>query len=304
MTCHPSGTHTAADKANQEHCNAFHGPILVSLEALVGFFEDHGEAVTAAFTIVLAISTIGLWVSTRDLWTAGENQIALIKENVDKELAQNREIAQGNWDQMSESIAAAIEAGKAAAIQADSAARQAKVAEDTFAKLERPYVIVTNLSIIKPSKTTVNLVINGPHITYKVGNYGRMPAIIHDIRNVFQVAEIIKTPDNPFSSVPPHRLLSEGFNAGYAIGAGAILPDDQIFYLPGHIDFEERSGWYAPKLSRGHTIFMFVKIRYEDTGDLVRDAVSTWRYDLSTHYFLRYGGKEYNYEKEADDIPK
>jgi hypothetical protein len=37
------------------------------------FFDEHSEAVTAVFTIVLAGSTIGLWWSTLKLWVAGKD---------------------------------------------------------------------------------------------------------------------------------------------------------------------------------------------------------------------------------------
>jgi hypothetical protein len=38
---------------------------------------------TAAFTGVLAVSTIGLWLATRKLWRAGERQIAVAKDSAD-----------------------------------------------------------------------------------------------------------------------------------------------------------------------------------------------------------------------------
>ena len=49
----------------------------IGLSSIEGFefFDKHSEAVTALFTIVLAISTIGLWSATRRLWLSGEKQI-------------------------------------------------------------------------------------------------------------------------------------------------------------------------------------------------------------------------------------
>jgi hypothetical protein len=38
--------------------------------------DDNDKAVVAAFTIVLALSTIGLWLATNKLWEAGERQLA------------------------------------------------------------------------------------------------------------------------------------------------------------------------------------------------------------------------------------
>src|SRR5947209_2609410 len=43
------------------------------------FVEKNADGIVALFTIILAGSTIGLWISTNKLWKAGENQIALIK---------------------------------------------------------------------------------------------------------------------------------------------------------------------------------------------------------------------------------
>jgi hypothetical protein len=67
LTCHPpddsKGSHN-----NQENCTVFRGP-LISLISISGdFFEKHDKGIVAAFTVILAISTILLWWSTRQLW--------------------------------------------------------------------------------------------------------------------------------------------------------------------------------------------------------------------------------------------
>jgi hypothetical protein len=49
--------------------------VLLSSSEPLEALDKHGEAITAAFTVVLAISTIGLWTATRRLWAAGERQI-------------------------------------------------------------------------------------------------------------------------------------------------------------------------------------------------------------------------------------
>jgi hypothetical protein len=51
--------------------------------------DDHNGAVTALFTVILAVSTIGLWVATRRLWVAGERQFRHARANA---LAQSREM--------------------------------------------------------------------------------------------------------------------------------------------------------------------------------------------------------------------
>lgn len=42
------------------------------------FFVKDGEAITAFFTLVLGLATIGLWISTRELWKSGEKQSVAI----------------------------------------------------------------------------------------------------------------------------------------------------------------------------------------------------------------------------------
>ena len=55
------------------------------------WLERHGEAVIAAFTIVLALSTIGLWRAIRKLYEAGEQQIAAVGDIAEaaKDLAEH-----------------------------------------------------------------------------------------------------------------------------------------------------------------------------------------------------------------------
>jgi hypothetical protein len=70
LTCHPISAQTGSggDAQKQQQCTALSGPILLSLIAIVDFLDKHGDAVTGAFTIVLAIFTGRLWFSTEKLW--------------------------------------------------------------------------------------------------------------------------------------------------------------------------------------------------------------------------------------------
>ncbi len=72
-----------------EHC-AVHGTALAALMRVGKFFERHGDAIVAAFAIVLAMSTILLWLATRRLQQsiaalheAGERQIAVARQSAD-----------------------------------------------------------------------------------------------------------------------------------------------------------------------------------------------------------------------------
>ena len=77
LTCHEQGYKPGSGQNFVEGCSVFQGPILRFVFWFANAFDKHGEAVIAFFTIVLAISTIGLWWSTRKLWEAGEKQIAV-----------------------------------------------------------------------------------------------------------------------------------------------------------------------------------------------------------------------------------
>lgn len=48
--------------------------------------DDNDKAVVAGFTIVLAISTIGLWLATIKLWRAGETQRNLAEDTAERQL--------------------------------------------------------------------------------------------------------------------------------------------------------------------------------------------------------------------------
>lgn len=83
------------------------------------FLERHDKSVIGAFTIVLAISTIGLWLATNKLWSAGERQLELLAET---SAAQSSD--------MKASIAAAAEANRISS-EGFHAAQRAWVTEET-----------------------------------------------------------------------------------------------------------------------------------------------------------------------------
>jgi hypothetical protein len=68
LTCQQIGNQSAADYYAIKNCGIFDGPLLAGLVWFADFFDSHGEAVTAAFTVVLSISTGLLWWSTNKLW--------------------------------------------------------------------------------------------------------------------------------------------------------------------------------------------------------------------------------------------
>src|SRR5205814_1432132 len=102
--------------------------------------HEYGEAVIAAFTAVLAISTILLWRSTDRLWEAGERQIKVSRS--------------------------------AAAVQARSARRQLKHAEDVAQRQLRAYVIM-GITDMPRATFDVGAVIS---VNVRIENRGQTPA--------------------------------------------------------------------------------------------------------------------------------
>ena len=80
LTCQQIGNHSASAYYSVENCGLFDGPIVAGLIWFAQFFDEHHEAVVAAFTIVLALSTIGLWSSANDLYRAGERQVRFAQQ--------------------------------------------------------------------------------------------------------------------------------------------------------------------------------------------------------------------------------
>jgi len=81
------------------------------IDQLIGtltWLERHGEAVIAAFTIVLALSTIGLWRATRKLYEAGEQQIAAVGDIAEaaKDLAEHTRTVERAYVKLSQTDAA------------------------------------------------------------------------------------------------------------------------------------------------------------------------------------------------------
>jgi hypothetical protein len=76
----------SADQDAPKYCAAFHTGVQVFFEQTNHFLETHDKGVVGAFTIVLAISTIGLWMATNRLWEAGENQLRHLSETASVQL--------------------------------------------------------------------------------------------------------------------------------------------------------------------------------------------------------------------------
>jgi hypothetical protein len=102
----------AAHHYQEKDCPTFFSGMLILLGRIDHFIESHDKSIVAGFTVVLAISTIGLWLATIKLWKAGERQMELIEANAAE---QSRD--------MKASIKIGEDSAKAAAKSADAAER-------------------------------------------------------------------------------------------------------------------------------------------------------------------------------------
>jgi hypothetical protein len=66
-----------ANEADQKHCATFFAGMLILAERTVDIIKrgENDKAIVAAFTVVLALSTIGLWVATFQLWRATRREL-------------------------------------------------------------------------------------------------------------------------------------------------------------------------------------------------------------------------------------
>jgi hypothetical protein len=81
--CHPDYEQAASNQAYPEYC-AFRGPLLSVVSWASGraitVLHNRDKEIVAAFTVILALSTIFLWIATRDAARAARRQIGLARD--------------------------------------------------------------------------------------------------------------------------------------------------------------------------------------------------------------------------------
>jgi hypothetical protein len=108
-TCHDVANYPSAGQNSQKHCNIYSGLLIPSL-AYIRFVDPNW--IIAAFTVVLALSTIGLWWATYELRSAGQEQVDIAR------------------------------------IAADAAVKSADIARDTLHITQRAYIIALPEGVI------------------------------------------------------------------------------------------------------------------------------------------------------------
>jgi hypothetical protein len=183
--CIEHSKHDTEAKTFQEHISKL-TILAATYEVCSGeFIHKNGEAITAIFTVVLAFSTIGLWIATKGLYEAGERQIALTK--ISAEASRDSASAALRQVRMSEAL------------------QRAQMDTDGFETVaDMPNVAVIRLRIA---------------IRWK--NYGQTSAV--DVGLELAWRFIVDGDELVFSSLPPRRGGSVGGGAGVKTDY-AIIP--------------------------------------------------------------------------------
>src|ERR1700682_199159 len=84
----PEHSQQSTNHDNHQDCPTFLAGTLLVFERGADILkrDDNDKAVVAGFTVVLAISTIGLWLATNRLWRAGETQRLLAEDTAERQL--------------------------------------------------------------------------------------------------------------------------------------------------------------------------------------------------------------------------
>jgi hypothetical protein len=92
-----SGQQAANDNQHQD-CPTFLAGTLIVFERGYNWIkhDDNDKAVVGAFTVVLALSTIGLWLATNKLWAAGEKQSREMRRSIEAFEVMSREAKKAN----------------------------------------------------------------------------------------------------------------------------------------------------------------------------------------------------------------
>jgi hypothetical protein len=130
----------SADHDGKKYCPAFHTGAALVFERTDSFLEAHDKSVIGGFTVVLAISTIGLWLATNKLWVAADLQFRHAQSEA--EAADFYRTAQ--FEQIAEQIEALKQSADAAENNVHETRRLVWTSEATAMRQLRAYVFVKN----------------------------------------------------------------------------------------------------------------------------------------------------------------
>jgi hypothetical protein len=213
----PEYREQSRNTGDEKYCPPFHVGVVLAFQTVNSVLERHDKSVVGGFTVVLALSTIGLWLATNKLWKAGERQLELLRST---SLAQSFD--------MRASIRAATDA-----VQNGIDANQ--IAITNSEQQLRAYVTATNVNLVLhrgPGRMSPvgNVVLDGPVHTYRLSailrNGGQTPAT-----NVVTNVSCSRLP----KSIPDDFTFPDAPEFGH----GIVGPDGEIQTLSVEISANE-----------------------------------------------------------------
>jgi hypothetical protein len=181
-------------------------------------------------------------------------------------------------------------AADAAADAAGAASRQAYVAEQSLAKIERPYLFVFNVSALRVDEiedSEEDYTLLG--VTYSVANYGKIPAIIkHPMVSLSTFTE----PLAPARLDYNHSLIVSPILAAGERRDGI----EENLRWDGKLKNDEWNNKF-PALG-DEELWFWAIVAYRGPFTDQHETRICWRYDTATGPFIGpYGGPEYSGEK-------
>lgn len=178
----------------------------------------------------------------------------------------------------------------AAADAAKASARQAHIAEETFGKIERPYVFVFNISRLEvedyiDADDDYRLL----KVTYSIANHGKIPAIIKHAQISLGV---FHEPLPPARLENYHQLVSAPVLAPGEVRSGI----EESLRWDGEIRFDEWANRF-PDLG-AEELWFWAIVAYRGPFTDQHETRVCMRYDQATGWFTGpFGGADHSGEK-------
>jgi hypothetical protein len=238
-TCHPPPNGPGSSQNGEENCTVLQGPLASFIVGFANFFETHDKGIVAAFTVILAVSTILLWLATLNLYGVGKDQITT-----------SRKVAALQARQTQRSIRESIRVARAAEKSAEAAVATERAR--FFVVIEHNFLECINTAAVWAGPVTQEEYPLPADIQPMAGirfrNYGKTPGIVVDVSTGIEYSEAIPIP------VFDEKVVMENI----------IAPGDltQKFgtLINGQLTMAQ-----AIKVRRGEgTLWVFGKITYDD----------------------------------------
>jgi hypothetical protein len=237
-TCHPPNSASGGQNSDKD-CTVLQGPLISLIIGIGDFVGDHDKGIVAAFTAILALSTIGLWTATINLYKAGKDQ-----------LSTSRKIAAIQARQTRSSIKEAIKASAAAEKSANAAvaverARFYAVIEHNFTKCIDAAAAWDGPRDQEERDLPIDVT---PMAKIRFKNYGKTPGIIYEVGCGIEYSEKVPDPVFDVKAMSENMIAAGEFSESFGEVISGMMTMTQAKKV--------RSG-------RG-TIWIFGYANYED----------------------------------------